>query len=184
LATNVRLAARFGSDGKENIKCLGINGKLNEIHAAMALASIKRLDETINANKRRFEAYRSYFKDIPGLAMVKFSGYDKYNYCLTLVELTQDWPYSHDDTLSILQAEKIYARPYYSPPLHLSEHAPEECNTPSLPIMETLSYKIIQMPVGEKVKIADIKRISEFISFIYDNADHINHRLYKRGAAS
>lgn len=184
LAANVRLAARFGFDGKENIKCLGMNGKLNEIHAAMALVSIQRLDETINANKRRYEAYHSYFKDIPGLSIVKFTGYDKVNYCLTLMELSQDWPYSHDDTLHILHAEKIYARPYYTPPLHLSEHAPEGCKTPSLPVSEELSHKIIQMPVGEKVKTSDIKRISEFFRFIFDNADKIKQRLYKMRAVS
>ena len=44
VAEQVVEARAFGFHGPDNVRCLGTNAKLNEVHAAMALASLDQLN--------------------------------------------------------------------------------------------------------------------------------------------
>ena len=66
LATTLRWQRTFGFGESGFPEELGLNGKLNEIHAALALSNLIHIDSIITDNQMRFAAYQEAFHDIPG----------------------------------------------------------------------------------------------------------------------
>ncbi len=158
---------------------LGVNAKLNELHAAMALLSLERLDEVIARNQQRHETYCDRLDAVTGLSILPSldSESEKRNYQLVVVEVTDDWPFTRDETIRLLRAEGLAIGPYYSPSLHQSEHAPVGMFIPHLPVSEGLSRRFFQLPVGELISIEDICRIGRLLVFLSNNWEQIMKQL-------
>jgi dTDP-4-amino-4,6-dideoxyglucose len=166
----------------KNESLLGLNAKLNELHAVMALLSLERVDDIIAANRRRWLAYAEAFQGLPGLRLVAYPPDEKSAYRLVVVEIHPDWPLSRDATVALLRAEGILALPYFSPPLHRSPYCPTPSPMPSLPVTDELSGKMMQMPSGENVTDAAISAAAALLHFTARNAMAIHDALRSRGA--
>lgn len=160
-------------------RVLGINAKLNELHAAMALLSLARLDQVIAGNRARFEAYHEQCKALPGLTLVPYPepGIEQSNYRMAVMDVDSAWPLTRDQTLRLLRAEGAQISGYYSPALHLSEHCPRGMRVPVLPVSESLARRYLQLPVGELVSLEDIQALGKLLGFVFEYADAIRDRL-------
>lgn len=154
----------------------GLNAKLNEMHAAMALASLDDLEDQIDLNRERYDAYKKQLAGQSGVKLVRFDETQRSGFKNIVVELTHDWPLSRDITVRLLNAENILARVYYAPPLHIkSDHIPHEMT--DLSETSHLAESFVNMPCGQRVSVEDIERIVAFLLFLQDNADQIILRL-------
>lgn len=171
----------FGFVGESEVATLGMNAKLNELHAACALAGIDRLPQIIENNRERIAAYEREFSTIPDLDWISYgNGDEDRNYEFALLRISGEWPLNRDQLVDLIRAEGALARAYYSPPLHLSLHCPPGAAT-SLPITERLAGEFIQMPVGELVGLAEVKDLATLFAFLYSHADEIGRRLAEAG---
>lgn len=178
LANTLRLKRNFGISGEAEVSFLGLNAKLNEIHAASALSCLEDLPRVIGRNRQRLLAYHEHFHGIPGLSWIPYQDEnERMNYEFALLVVDPSWPIKRDEIVKLLRAENALARPYYSPPLHLSAHCPDFINPPALPVTEQLSRTIIHMPVGELLSQEDIARLGEFFRFMHKDACGIAERL-------
>ena len=183
LAKQLALMRGFGFSGPDNIVVAGgLNAKLNEMHAAMTLASLDDVEEQIARNRQRYYTYRRLLAAIPGLRLLEFDERHQTGYKNIVVELLDEWPLSRANTISILNAEKILARAYYSPPLHRKPMAYGYV-TADLPMTDRLAESFLNLPCGQLVSNADIAGIVEILKFISSNANRINELLHEHGAA-
>lgn len=179
LADLLRRKRNFGFTGESSIDTLGMNAKLNELHAASALAALDDLPALIERNRSRIEAYRESFADIPGISWIPYATENKTNHEFPLLQIAPDWPLARDTLVSILRAEGALARPYYAPPLHLQDnpsHAP-------LPVAEALSGQIVQMPAGESLSRDGIDTLAALVDFAYIHAESISSALAADGTS-
>lgn len=181
LAEQLALARGFGFKGQDNIVVhRGLNAKLNEIHAAMALACMDDLEDQIIRNRQRYLTYKRLLAQLKGIRLLEFNENNRPGYKNIVIEILDDWPLSRTDTLSILNAEMILARPYYTPPLHHKRMAYQ--NAPAdLPVTDRLAKRFILLPCGHLVNNDDIGGIVELMIFIHANAAAINSRLHQQG---
>lgn len=150
----------------------GLNAKLNEMHAAMALASLDDLEEQVARNKESYEAYKDLLTDIPGVRLITFDEHQQTGFKNIVVELTQDWPLPRDITVQLFNAEKILARAHYAPPLHQkAAHIPHVA--PALPVTEELAERFVNMPCGQRTSVQDIEQIVGVMRFLSHHADAI-----------
>lgn len=175
LAALLQRKRNFGYTGESSIDTPGMNGKLNELHAASALAALDDLPAILKRNRERIAAYERAFEDIPGLSWIPYPAEDASNHEFPLLQVAADFPVTRDVLVEILRAEGALARPYYSPPLHLQD-APDH---PSLPVSEALAQSIIQMPTGESVDLDDIEAIARLVRFVARHGTRI--REARRG---
>lgn len=167
----------FGAESKlATSQIIGINAKLNELHAAMALLSLDNIDHIIAANRARFEEYVEVCAGIPGLSLIPYPAGECSNFQMAVVEIGPDWPLSRDQTIALLRAEGAAISAYYSPPLHLSEHCPRGLAINALPVAESLAERFMQLPSGNLVSLADIHAIGELLRFLGDNGAGIASR--------
>ena len=150
---------------------LGMNAKLNELHAAMALSNLAHMQDIIADNKSRFDCYQDHFQD---LSWVSFADYSQSpsTFSLVLLKVEADAPYSRDELIRILRAENALVRPYYSPPLHQ-----QEPGGLALPVSDRVSRQFIQMPVGDLLSEGDIKRVAQLFKRLERGAEAIGERL-------
>ncbi|MBI5783957.1 MAG: aminotransferase class I/II-fold pyridoxal phosphate-dependent enzyme [Rhodocyclales bacterium] len=178
LARQLRYQRNFcyGAEGDCSADMLiGLNAKLNEPHAAMALLSLARIDETIGANGARFEEYATACAGIPGLRLLGHPVPDgePRNYSLVVAELAPPWPLDRDLTLALLRAEGLAISAYYSPPLNRDWPDPPA----HLPVTEILASRFLQLPAGHLVSRGDIEAIGALLRFLARHGPSIRAAL-------
>lgn len=153
----------------------GLNAKLNEMHAAMALASLDDIEEQVRLNKSRYDVYKNVLAEVPGMNLLTFDETQKSGFKNIVAELSDEWPLPRDLTIQILNAENILARVHYAPPLHLKSahisHVAKE-----LPRTEALAERFINLPCGQRVSEEDIEHIAALLRFMAQNAGEILNR--------
>ncbi len=156
---------------------LGVNAKMTELHAAMALASLDGLADVVERNRARDEAYRREIAPVAGLSIAPSGDpVERRNFQLVALEVGPPWPLSVQQTQKVLRAEGAAATIYYSPPLHLTD--PVSPLPPgSLPVAEALADRFIQLPVGEHTTLEDIGRLGDLFRFLARHGEAVVGRL-------
>jgi len=184
LAQRLSLMRNFGIDGQGDVAVPGgLNARLNEMHAAMALAGLDDLEDQVARNRERYLTYQRLLAPLKGIRLYEFDESHRPGYKNIVIEVLDDWPLSRADTVSILNAEMILARAYYTPPLHRKRmayaHVPAE-----LPVTDRLAERFILPPCGHLVSNEDIAGIVGLMKYISDNAAAIKARLQQRAEQS
>jgi dTDP-4-amino-4,6-dideoxygalactose transaminase len=176
LAHHLSVMRTFGFFGQDRVEELGMNAKLSEVHASMALACLDDIEAQVKRNRVRYNCYKIALKNISGIRLLKFDETEKTSYKNIVIELTDEWPLTRARTLDILHAEGALARPYYSPPLH-KKQMQYPYIAADLPVTERLSERFMLLPCGHFVSHADIEALGTLLSFIEKNASVIKQRL-------
>lgn len=166
LAHQMRMMTNFGFTGYDRVEYLGINGKMNEISAAMGLTNLEAMEEILRVNKRNYEAYRQNLVEIPGISLLTYDPKEKNNYQYVIVEIDPNiCRKNRDETIEALHAEKVIARKYFWPGCHKME--PYRTLYPNagkkVPETDRLSKNVIVLPTGQTVNPSDIKRICRIL---------------------
>src|SRR6185312_1085712 len=143
----------FGAGGRLE-ETMGLNAKLGELHAAMALASLDEVDQQVAANRRKYDLYSAGLRGIDGLTIVEHREEERADYRLVVVHIDKTWPLSRERTLRTLQAENILARPYYAPLHHKVVDYPRIC--PAMPVTEAIFGDFMVLPSSAHVSEADV----------------------------
>jgi dTDP-4-amino-4,6-dideoxygalactose transaminase len=162
LADKIRQMKNFGFTGYDQVDHLGINGKMDEISAAMGLTNLEAIDEFIAANRRNYEAYREELRNLPALELLSYNDRERHNYQYIVVAVDERRAgTSRDDIVSKLHHHDIIARRYFYPGCHRLE--PYRSEQPDagllLPETERLAARLISLPTGATVERADIDRV-------------------------
>ncbi|MGK5023549.1 aminotransferase class I/II-fold pyridoxal phosphate-dependent enzyme [Janthinobacterium sp. RB2R34] len=177
LAEHLSLARGFGFKQADNITVPGgMNAKLNEVHAAMALSSLDDLEDQVIRNRERYRLYQTMLQPISGLQLLAFDENQHTSYKNIVVRLCTSWPLTRADTLRILHAEKIVARPYYSPALHQKDMAYPHIAA-DLPETDQMAEQFLLLPCGHHVNDHDIRQITALLAMMLQQAPAIRRKL-------
>jgi dTDP-4-amino-4,6-dideoxygalactose transaminase len=175
LARRLLVMRGFGFFGPDKVIDFGLNAKLNETHACMALACLDELEDQVLRNRRRYHRYRESLRSSAGLRLLEFDETQKTSYKNIVVELTGEWPLNRSETLDIMHAEGALARSYYAPPLHRKSmsypHVAAE-----LPLTDRLAEAFMLLPCGHFVSELDIDALCALLAFVERNAGAIRDR--------
>lgn len=182
LAKQLSAMRTFGFVGPDNIEyAQGVNAKLNEMHACMALASLDDIDVQIANNKARYYQYREGLEKLQGINLLMFDEAFDSGYKNIVAQITEQWPFTRDETVSILNAERVLARAHYDPPLH-SKLSEKSYISGDLSLTESLATRFINLPCGQQVSCEDVENIIELLSFIQKHAAQIKSTMCKVSA--
>lgn len=180
LAAKMRLMKNFGFAGYDDVVYIGINGKMNEISAAMGLTLLESLDELVATNRCNYHHYQQELARIPGVQLIGYNQEEKCNFQYIVLEVDENITgISRDQLLQILQAENIVARRYFYPGAHRME--PYRSYFPHagllLPETEKLVQRILSLPTGTTIGVEEITTICQIIRLAVANAGEIRARL-------
>jgi dTDP-4-amino-4,6-dideoxygalactose transaminase len=175
LAQRLRRLRAFGIDDAGQIDELGTNAKLNEVHAAFALANLDDLESCVEHNREIYRAYQRALGELAGVRLLAFDETERCSFKNIVVELEAAWPLSRTLTLAHLNAEGVLARAYYDPPLHARVTAYETRGTP-LPVTDALARRFLLLPCGYMTSVQDVRDVVELLAFLAEHADAIQER--------
>lgn len=163
LADHLRiLRGDVNAPGRADTSVVAANARQNEVHAAMALASLDDLEAQVERNRRRYYRYRNELAGIPGLRLLEFDESERCAYKNIVVELLDAWPIPRGMTLELLHKDNLLCRPYYYPPLHMKPTSYAVVYG-DLSATEKLAERFLTLPCGHFVSEDDITRICEYL---------------------
>jgi dTDP-4-amino-4,6-dideoxygalactose transaminase len=182
LAKRAGLMRNFGFVAEDQVSYLGTNGKMNEAAAAMGLTSLDSMDEFIAVNRRNYECYSRNLADIPGIEVVQQGGRNRSNYQYVVLEVgvaDTGEGLARDLLKEILAAENVLARRYFFPGCHRMEpyltlfpHVGDR-----LPHTNAIAARVLSLPTGTAVTVADVERVCELIRFAVAHGGDIAARI-------
>lgn len=185
LAKRARLMRNFGFASQDNVVCIGTNGKMNEMSAAMGLTLLEGLDELIATNHHHHKQYQQDLAGIPGVNLMAYPENERCNFQYIVLDIDASvTSISRDDMLSILQAENVLARRYFYPGCHRME--PYCSYYPYsglvLPATERMLERLLCLPTGTAVQPQDISNICQIIRFVVANRGQVRDRLQEQAS--
>lgn len=155
----------FGFRSETNVVDAGINGKMNEIQAAIGLLQLKHLEQAISHRQQLDALYRSQLADIPGIKIPPPSPAVQHNYGYFPILVENDFPLSRDALYQALRDHEIYVRRYFYP---LISDFPMYCDLPSaisenLVLAKDIAHKVICLPIYPALSPAQLESICEHI---------------------
>ncbi len=180
LANTMRLMRNFGFAGYDNVIHLGVNGKMSEVSAAMAITAVDNIDGLISKNRENYEVYRKGLQETPGYQLVEFPTNERCNYQYVVVEVSErDTGISRDHLLQILHDENVLARRYFFPGCHRMGPylAPDGAPRTRLPATDAVCKKVLVLPTGGQITPAEIDCVCSILRLASEHGTEIVGRL-------
>jgi dTDP-4-amino-4,6-dideoxygalactose transaminase len=166
LAYQMRMMTNFGFTGYDRVEYLGINGKMNEVCAAMGLTNLEAMSEIIDVNRRNYLAYCKELQSLAGVSVIAYDPAERNNYQYVVIEVDPDaCSRNRDEIVEALHAQNVIARKYFWPGCHRME--PYRTTQPDvwkqLPETERVAARVIVLPTGQTVDEETVRRVCGII---------------------
>jgi dTDP-4-amino-4,6-dideoxygalactose transaminase len=176
LAEKIRIGREYGHSTGYDSAFAGINGRMAEFNALLALRSLGMLDRAVSHRNNLASLYREQLGKVPGVGFQSIHPDDRCSYKDFSITIDPDeFGITRDMLLRALTAENIDTRAYYSPPVHEQTAYKQFFNGEALPNTDFLSERSISLPMWSHLQPEVVLRISEAIKRIHEYAEGIRH---------
>ncbi len=192
LANKIRKMKNFGFSGYDRdgdydrVEYLGINGKMNEVSAAMGLTSLESIDDFIRINRKNYKYYQQELSNIPGVNLITYDNLERCNYQYIIVEIDElVTGITRDKVYKILWAENILAKRYFYPGCHNMEPYRSRIADMGLMLTNTrhLAARVLALPTGTAIGRREISKICQILKLATSGGNLINETLYQNVCA-
>jgi dTDP-4-amino-4,6-dideoxygalactose transaminase len=186
LAQKLRLMRNFGFTSYDRTDSIGVNGKMNEVSAAMGLTNLDSMDEFIAINRQHYKQYQDQLAGFAGISFLPYDDNERSNYQYVVLEIDGSQSgLTRDELLQILHAENVLARRYFYPGCHKME--PYKSLYPDahslLPQTEAVAARVMTLPTGQAITPEIIRGVCAIIGTVLENAAEVRERLEERQPA-
>jgi dTDP-4-amino-4,6-dideoxygalactose transaminase len=174
LAARLRIARNYGNPGDYDTWFPGLNARMSELHAALALESLEALGVTLRRRRQLAAVYRRCIDEVPGISYQAVPITDESTFKdFTITVDEQAFGMSRDQLVAVLAAEGVDTRNYFDPPLHLhrafdGEHASD------LSTVEAISRSVTSLPIYPDLAVSTVERIVEILLAAHENAELVS----------
>jgi dTDP-4-amino-4,6-dideoxygalactose transaminase len=172
LAAAIRLGRGYGNPGDYNTRFAGLNARMSELHAAVALESLREIDEQLARRRAMADTYRSLLGGIPGVQFQAVDAGDLPTYKDFTIAITPEFGVTRDELVIALRREGVDTRCYFSPPVHRHQayaHLPPT----NLPVTDAVAGRVVSLPFFFSLSDSVISRIAEIVSAVQTNAERV-----------
>ncbi len=177
VAYKVRIGRDYANPGDYDTRFVGLNGRMSEMHAATALASL----EGFEANQeRRFaivERYRSGLSKIPGVRVQTVAASDQSTWKdFTIAVDREEFGVDRDGLRHALRADGVDTRTYFDPPVH-RQHAYRKIDSGPLPVTDAVAGRVLSLPVYPALDDRVVDGIIDLIAAVHDKSSDFHGGL-------
>lgn len=156
LCRTVRQIANYGSDTRNHYRYLGVNSRLDSIHAAMLSDKLKDLPETNNRRRQRATLYGSLIDNL--LVRTPYNpGSVWHQYVVRIGSGRRDDFRNYMASNGVETDIHYPVPPHRQPCLSYLTHAP-------LSLTEALASEIVSLPISDCTSLDDVIEISAMIN--------------------
>lgn len=147
----------FGHNGPLDFHGLGINGKISELHAAVGLAVLPNMNRILSERKEVVDFYNQNL-NFSKLNTIKIRENTNWNFSYYPIIFESEEKLL--DVQKVLNTNKIFPRRYFYPSLNTVQF----CKSHEMPVSESISARIICLPLYVGLHENDLKMICKLIN--------------------
>lgn len=162
LKKRLDLLKNFGIKGQEAVVDIGINGKMNELQAALGLTVLNYIDEERKKRKQLYDAYVRCLKPVRGITVLEHPKHIQSSYQYFVIRIDEkQFGRSRDYIYEKLKKYNVFTRKYFSP---LCSEYPHYRKLPSskksnLSVANKAATEVLSMPFYGGLSTEDIEKI-------------------------
>lgn len=157
----------FGIRDEFNVIAPGINGKMNELQAALGLEVLPLFAEETLLRSRVRGMYRARLSKIPGVSLVDVAPGVFNNQQFLALRIREDSPIgTADQVYTRLRKHQIYARRYFCPLVSEYPHyrGLASAHPSNLPVAQRVSREVLCLPIFGSLTELQLDRICDLVS--------------------
>lgn len=161
LKPRIDLLKNFGIKNEEEVVMPGINGKMNEVQAAVGLINLRYIDEEREKRRNILDAYKKYLADIPGIKIFEIPDNIRNSYQYFVIRIGKEFGRSRDEVHAHLKERNVHTRKYFYPlcsEYSCYKHLPS-ANPENLPVAHKIVKEVLCLPFYGGLSLEDVKSI-------------------------
>jgi dTDP-4-amino-4,6-dideoxygalactose transaminase len=161
LKQRIDFLKNFGIKNEEEVVMPGINGKMNEVQAAIGLINLRHLDEERAKRQKVVETYVKNLVDIPGIKIFNIPEEIRNSYQYFMIRIGSEFGRSRDEVHSELKKYNVITRKYFYPlcsEYSCYRHLPSS-NPENLTVAHKAVKEVLCMPLYGNLKLEDVEKI-------------------------
>jgi dTDP-4-amino-4,6-dideoxygalactose transaminase len=168
LAERCRIGRDYGNPGDYDCRFVGLNARMSEVHAAIALGSLTNIDERIGRRNALAGLYREALEGVPGVSFPLVPDGDRSTYKdFTMLVDPDGFGLDAAGLQRALSAEGIESRRYYSPPVHVMRaYQSVVVANGSLPVTDSAAGRVLTLPMWTGMSERHVARVADAIDRI------------------
>ena len=165
LAERCRIGRDYGNPGDYDCRFVGINARMSELHAAIALASLEELDERIDRRNTYADRYREALSRLPGIDFPEVPNGDRSTYKdFTILVDPVLFGVDAESLGNALAAVGIDTRRYYAPPVHaMQAYRRLGGSNGDLVATEEAATRVLSLPLWSEMEESEQARVIDAI---------------------
>lgn len=173
LAEHLRAARNYGDAGTGDPQVLGLNARMSEFHAALALSGFGSLEARIHRRNQIRLHYLRRLEAVPGLSFQRIPEAHR-STCKDMSVLVDEHVFgvSRDGLRNLLGEQNIEARRYFWPPVHQQKLYQRIWDRDPLPVTDRVSARVLNLPIYSALTDQDVDRVGDAILCASELAKH------------
>jgi dTDP-4-amino-4,6-dideoxygalactose transaminase len=169
IADGVRIGRDYANPGDYDTRFVGLNARLSELHAAVALESLRVFDRHLARRREIAQRYLDGLAAVPGIATQRVEPADESTWKdFTINVDATAFGVDRDALVVALRAEGVGTRNYFDPPVHRqTAYAP--C-TVELPATDRVAAQVVSLPIYPSLADATVDSIVAVIALVHEHA--------------
>jgi dTDP-4-amino-4,6-dideoxygalactose transaminase len=162
----IDLLKNFGIRNEEEVIAPGINGKMNEIQAALGLILLNHIEKDRRKRQSLCKAYKEGLADVVGVRIPHEIAGVKYNFQYFPIRIQPEaFGKTRDEVYLELKGYNIFARKYFHPLCSTYHHYSclPSASPKELPVANLVASEVLVLPLYSGLKIEYVGRICEII---------------------
>ena len=169
LATWAITGRDYGNPGNYDCEFAGLNARMSEFHAIIALLGLDRLESYTLHRGKIAQLYRERLGALPGVSFQKIRDGCRTSNKDFAVLIDAAFGLSRDQLIEALRREGIPTRVYFAPPGHrLTAHRVQP--EPDLPITDGACACILCIPISSHMSLEEVERVCAAMENIHQHA--------------
>lgn len=156
----------FGIKNEEEVVMPGINGKMNEIQAALGLANLNYIEREREKRKLLVETYHACLDGMPGISFHKLSNNIRNSYQYFVIRIDEGrFGRSRDFVHEKLKEFNVFSRKYFYPLCsnYSCYRQLPSAQASNLPVATQVVKECLAMPLYGELSTQDVGRIAEML---------------------
>jgi len=166
LKERVDLLKNFGIKNEEEVMMPGINGKMNEIQAALGLVVLEHVEQERHNRHQIIKTYRKCLNNIPGITLLPEISdiVSSYQYFVIRID-AEFFGFSRDYIYEEFKKYNVFTRKYFYPlcsDYACYKHLPSS-SLANLPIAHQISQQVLSLPLYGSLRVEEVEIICEIL---------------------
>jgi dTDP-4-amino-4,6-dideoxygalactose transaminase len=165
LKDRIDLLKDFGIKNENEVVIPGINGKMNEVQAAIGLINLRNVEAERQKRQQIIATYRQNLSGIPGIKVIEIPEGVKNSCQYFVIRFGPEFGLSRDEVNKEFKKYRVFTRKYFHPlcsDYSCYKQLPS-ANPANLQVARKVSKEVLCMPLYGNLKLDEVEKICEIL---------------------